>query len=68
MDTITIEAEVGPDHRLIQPLPPEVPIGRVKLVIHPLAEAPMPTPQPLTREAARAPPGRWQNSPRSART
>jgi hypothetical protein len=33
MDSITIEAEVGQDHRLTQPLPPEVPVGRVKLVI-----------------------------------
>src|SRR5258708_12733191 len=36
MDTITIEAEVGRDHRLVDALPPEVPVGRVKLVIEPL--------------------------------
>jgi hypothetical protein len=57
METITIEAEVGQDHRLIEPLPPEVPVGRVKLVIQPLTESVVPTNQPLTREAARR---RWQ--------
>ncbi len=54
MDTIIIEAEVGPDHRLIQPLPPEVPVGRIKLVIQPINEVPAPTSHPLTREEARA--------------
>jgi hypothetical protein len=54
MNTITIEAEVGHDHRLVQPLPPEVPIGRVKLVIQPVEESPAPAKQPLTREQARA--------------
>lgn len=54
MNIITIEAEVGQDHHLIQPLPPEVPIGRVKLVIHAIEESSAPTKQPLTREHARA--------------
>jgi hypothetical protein len=54
MDSITIEAEVGQDHRLTQPLPPEVPVGRVKLVIQPVTESPTPAKQPLTREEARA--------------
>lgn len=57
MDIITIEAEVGRDHRLVQPLPPEVPVGRVKLVIQPVSESPTPTNQPLTREEAQR---RWQ--------
>src|SRR5258706_12934030 len=57
MDTITIEAEVGRDHRLIEPLPPEVPVGRVKLVIQPVEE-PSPSSEPvLTREEARR---RWK--------
>ena len=54
MDIITIEAEVGHDHRLIEPLPPEVPVGRVKLVIQPVEDSPAPVKQPLTREEARA--------------
>lgn len=33
MDAIIIDAEVGQDHRLIYELPPEVPVGPVKLVI-----------------------------------
>jgi len=57
MDVITIEAEVGQDHRLIDPLPPEVPLGRVKLVIQPVDEPPTPAQQGLTREEARR---RWQ--------
>lgn len=36
MDNITIEAEVGRDHRLVDALPLEVPVGRVKLVIEPV--------------------------------
>ena len=53
---IVIDAQVSPDRRLIYTLPPEVPVGRVKLVIQPIEEdAPAPsTPsQPLTREEAR---------------
>src|SRR5579859_3843193 len=57
MDAITIEAEVGRDHRLVDALPPEVPIGRVKLVIEPVEESPTPSKQPLTREEARR---RWK--------
>jgi hypothetical protein len=57
MDAITIEAEVGRDHRLVEPLPLEVPVGRVKLVIQPVDEpANLPTPT-LTREEARR---RWK--------
>jgi len=55
MDIITIEAEVGRDHRLVDALPPEVPVGRVKLVIEPVEAAQKPAPilNPA-REAARA--------------
>ena len=56
MDAITIEAEVGHDHRLVDALPPEVPVGRVRLVIEPLKEVPTPSRQPLTPEEARR---RW---------
>ena len=51
MGRITIEAEVGRDHRLVDALPPEVPVGRVKLVIEPV---PAPSKRSLTREEARA--------------
>ena len=54
MEPITIEAEVGQDHRLVQPLPPEVPVGRVRLVIQPVTEPPTAVKKPLTREEARA--------------
>jgi hypothetical protein len=54
MDTIIIEAEVGHDHRLIDALPPEVPVGRVKLIIEPVQESSTPSKQPLSREEARA--------------
>jgi hypothetical protein len=47
MNSITIDAEVSPDRRLIYTLPPEVPVGPVKLVILAVEE------QPLTREEAR---------------
>ena len=47
MNSITIDAQVSPDRRLIYTLPPEVPVGRVKLVIQAVEE------QPLTREEAR---------------
>jgi len=57
MDTITIEAEVGRDHRLIEPLPPEVPVGRVRIVIEPMEESPTVPGQSLTRAEARR---RWQ--------
>lgn len=57
MDAIRIEAEVGRDHRLVEALPPEVPVGRVKLVIEPLTEPPGNAQQPLTREEARR---RWK--------
>ncbi|MHB8627979.1 MAG: hypothetical protein ACYDBJ_17365 [Aggregatilineales bacterium] len=53
MDAITIEAEVGHDHRLIDELPPEVPVGRVKLVIQPVIELPTHVEQGLFREEAR---------------
>jgi hypothetical protein len=54
MDAITIEAEVGQDHRLVDALPPEVPVGRVKLIIEPVEESSAPAKRPLTREEARA--------------
>lgn len=47
MNSITIDAQVSADRRLIYTLPPEVPVGRVKLVIQAVEE------QPLTREEAR---------------
>jgi hypothetical protein len=53
MDAIIIDAQVGQDHRLIYELPPEVPVGPVKLVIQPLEVSPMQTRQGLTREEAR---------------
>ena len=53
MDAIRIEAEVGRDHRLVEALPPEVPVGRVTLVIESLTEPPGEAKQPLTREEAR---------------
>jgi hypothetical protein len=52
MDTIIIEAVVGHDHRLVDALPPEIPVGRVRLVIEPMEEAHTPEGQPLTREEA----------------
>ena len=57
MEAITIEAEVGHDHRLVDALPPEVPVGRVRLVIEPMEDTPSPSRQPLTREEARR---RWK--------
>lgn len=55
MDTIIIEAEVGSDHRLTKPLPPEVPVGRVRLAIEPMPQSATASTQlPLTREEARA--------------
>ncbi len=39
MDSITVEVEIGHDHRLIEALPPEVPTGCVRLVIEPIEEA-----------------------------
>ena len=53
MDLIIINAEVGEDHRLIYELPPEVPVGPVKLMIQPVEAQPVPTGQGLTREEAR---------------
>ena len=57
MDAIIIEAEVGHDHRLVDALPPEVPVGRVRLVIEPMEQTPNSSRQPLTREEARR---RWK--------
>jgi hypothetical protein len=57
VDAIRIEAEVGQDHRLVEALPPEVPVGRVKLVIEPLTEPPVGPKQSLTRDEARR---RWK--------
>jgi hypothetical protein len=55
MDSIIIEAEVGSDHRLTEPLPPEVPVGRVRLAIEPMPQsATASKSQPLTRQEARA--------------
>ncbi len=54
MDAIIIEAEVGQDHRLVDEFPPEVPVGRVKLMIQPLEKPTAVAKTPLTREAARA--------------
>jgi hypothetical protein len=53
MDAIIIDAEVGQDHRLIYELPPEVPVGPVKLMIRPIEAPSMQTEQGLTREEAR---------------
>lgn len=53
MDAIIIDAQVGQDHRLIYELPPEVPVGPVKLVIQPLTDPSIQTGQGLTREEAR---------------
>ncbi len=59
MVTITIDAIVSDDHRLIYELPPDVPVGQVKLTIEPVAALPAETPsiegekKPLTREEAR---------------
>ena len=55
MDIVTIDAQVSEDRRLIYTLPPEVPVGRVKLVIQSVEEKDQPPidPQPLTREEAR---------------
>src|SRR5258708_32699878 len=47
MNSFTIEPQISPDRRLIYTLPPEVPVGRVKLMIQAIEE------QPLTREEAR---------------
>ena len=49
MTIVTIDAQVGPDRRLIYILPPSVPVGPVKLSIQPI-EDPLPA---LTREEAR---------------
>src|SRR5579859_4658287 len=55
MQTIIIEAEVGSDHRLTEPLPPEVPVGRVRLAIEPMQESATASKQhSLTRQEARA--------------
>jgi hypothetical protein len=53
MDAIIIDAEVGPDRRLIYELPPQVPVGPVKLVIQPLQAPSLQTGRGLTREEAR---------------
>lgn len=53
MDAIIIDAEVGQDHRLIYELPPQVPVGPVKLVIQPIETPSVQTVQGLTREEAR---------------
>lgn len=53
MNAIRIEAEVGHDHRLIDELPPEVPVGRVTLVIQPATAPVYPIGQGLSREEAR---------------
>jgi hypothetical protein len=52
MDAITIEAEVGHDLRLVDALPPEIPIERVKLMIEPIEESPLGTRLRPTREEA----------------
>lgn len=57
MDAIIIDAEVGQDRRLIYELPPEVPIGPVRLVIQPIETPPAQAAPGLTREEARR---RWQ--------
>jgi len=60
MVTITIDAIVIDDHRLIYELPPDVPVGQVKLTIEPIAAPPIETPsveaekKPLTRDEIRA--------------
>lgn len=57
--TITIEAEIGRDHRLVDALPAGVPIGRVRLVIEPMDDTPATTTATahLTPDEARR---RWQ--------
>src|SRR5262249_7429746 len=57
MDVIIIDAEVGQDRRLIYELPPEVPVGPVKLVIQPVKAPLVQTGDALTRDEARR---RWQ--------
>jgi len=53
MTIVIIDAQVGPDRRLVYTLPPNIPVGPVKLSIQPI-EDPLPAPtQPLTREEAR---------------
>jgi len=48
---VTIDAQVGPDRRLIYTLPSDIPVGPVKLIIQSVEEAsPI---QALTREEAR---------------
>lgn len=53
MITITIDAQVGSDRRLIYTLPSDVPIGPVKLIIQPIEEIIPTSVQSLTREEAR---------------
>lgn len=38
MNIVTIDARVGPDHRLVYTLPPDIPVGPVKLMIQPVEE------------------------------
>jgi len=51
MIAITIDAQVGPDRRLIYTLPSNIPVGPVKLIIQSVEEV-LHT-QTLTREEAR---------------
>lgn len=53
MTPITIDAQVNEDHQLILSLPPEVPVGRVKVTIEAVEAAPEPLKRPQTREEVR---------------
>jgi len=53
MNAITIDAQVSLDRQLIYTLPPEVPVGHVKLIILPIEAPDTTNNQPLTREEAR---------------
>jgi hypothetical protein len=53
METITIEAEIGEDRQLIYQLPPEIPVGRVRLTIQPIENDTSTDQQPLTRDEVR---------------
>ncbi len=53
MNAVTIDARVGSDRQLIYTLPPDIPVGPVKLMIQPIEEVTSAPAQPLTREEAR---------------
>ena len=53
MTIVTIDAQVGPDRRLVYTLPPNIPVGPVKLSIQSIEDPLLAPTQPLTREEAR---------------